>query len=223
MKRFCVAIDGPSGAGKSTLSRRAAEMLGFLYVDTGAIYRAVALSYLELGRLALDRTKINILYKDGLQHALLNGRDVTADIRRHEVSGLASDLSAKPEVREYLLNMQRELAASGRVIMDGRDIGTVVVPDAELKIYLTAAPEDRARRRYEELTLKGQRVDYDDILRDVLRRDHNDMTRPIAPLRKADDAIELDTTGNTFEKSLELLTELIQRGLERCCTGSPTV
>ncbi len=220
--RFCVAIDGPSGAGKSTLSRRAAEQLGFLYVDTGAIYRAVALSYLERGALELDKTNIEILHRDGLQHVLLNGRDVTADIRRHEVSGLASDLSARPEVREYLLNMQREMAASGKVIMDGRDIGTVVVPDAELKIFLTADPEDRARRRYKELIAKGQEVCYDDVLRDVRQRDRNDMTRPIAPLRKADDAIELDTTGNTFDRSLGLLTDLIRKGLERCSTGSPT-
>ena len=207
--RFCVAIDGPSGAGKSTLSRRAAAELGFLYVDTGAIYRAVALAYREHGESWRDFCDIALTH-DGGQRVYLNGRDVSEEIRKHEVSKIASDLSACAEVRAFLLGLQRELAQNGKVIMDGRDIGTVVVPDADIKIFLTADPEDRARRRFDELCLRGQDVAYEDVLRDVTERDRNDTNRAISPLRRADDAVLLDTTGNTFEKSLLLITELIR-------------
>lgn len=212
-----VAIDGPSGAGKSTISRRLAKELGFLYVDTGAMYRVIGLYVTEnpgadlIG--ALPSLDVGLRHENGVQRMTLNARDVTEEIRRHEVSKAASDASALPEVRAYLLDRQRALARENDVIMDGRDIGTVVLPDADVKIFLTASPEDRARRRYEELCAKGQELPYEQILEDIRRRDYNDSHRAAAPLVPAEDAIMVDTTGNTFEQSVTVLKEIILREL----------
>ncbi|MDR1736420.1 MAG: (d)CMP kinase [Oscillospiraceae bacterium] len=215
-----IAIDGPSGAGKSTISRRLARDLGFLYVDTGAIYRVVGLFALENPEVplpeGLDKINVGLTYSDGVQHMSLNGRDVTSEIRAHKVSKAASDASAIPEVRRYLLDRQRGLARDHDVIMDGRDIGTVVLPDADVKIFLTAKPEDRARRRYEELRSRGQDVEYETVLADIRQRDFNDSNREAAPLIPAHDAITVDTTGNTWEKSVGVLRKIIvgRLGLE---------
>ncbi len=220
-----IAIDGPSGAGKSTLAKKLAAEFGFLYVDTGAIYRTVGLAVSRAGLSAEDTQavegllpalQIRMYYgEDGLQHMSLNGEDVTGDIRRHEVSGLASAVSAIPAVRAFLLEMQRKLAREHDVIMDGRDIGTVVLPDADLKIYLTAAAEDRAARRCLELRERGQSADYEQILRDVIDRDYRDMHRAAAPLRRAEDAVLADTTGKSLEESFQMLCTLIRDRLDR--------
>lgn len=219
-----IAIDGPSGAGKSTLAKMIAEELRFLYVDTGAIYRTVGL-YAQKNDVdphdaaavtaLLDSIKIEMNHgDDGLQHMYLNGEDVTADIRQHAISAYASAVSAIPQVRAFLLEMQRSFARTNNVVMDGRDIGTVVLPDAPVKIFLTAAPEDRARRRYEELLQRGQQTDYDTVLKDLIQRDYNDSHRESAPLKQADDAILLDTTGNTLEQSFELLLNTVKELLK---------
>lgn len=215
-----IAIDGPSGAGKSTMAKSLAKELNFLYVDTGAIYRTVGLEVFrrgvnpsDAGAVAgiLPRLSIEMGYgEDGLQHMYLDGEDVTAAIRQHEISDYASKVSAIPAVRGFLLEMQRKLAREHNVIMDGRDIGTVVLPDADLKIYLTAGAEDRANRRFLELQERGQKTDYETVLRDVLQRDRQDMEREIAPLRQADDAVLVDTTGIGLDGSRELLRNLIQ-------------
>ena len=199
MKHINVAIDGPSGAGKSTIARAAAKDLGLLYVDTGAIYRSIGYYLLLHGVDPKDKERvvpllpgirIALRYEDdGLQHMLLNGQDVTAEIRFPEVSAYASDVSAHAEVRSYLLEMQRDLARRHSVIMDGRDIGTVVLPEAELKIFLTASPEERARRRCQELELRGTPEPYEKVLADIQRRDYNDTHRSAAPLRQAEDAV----------------------------------
>lgn len=223
MSFLSVAIDGPSGAGKSTLAKMIAEKLGFLYVDTGAIYRTVGL-YAQRNGVdprneaavtdLLDSIRIEMSHgADGLQHMYLNGEDVTADIRQHAISAYASAVSAIPQVRAFLLEMQRSLARSNHVVMDGRDIGTVVLPDAQVKIFLTAAPEDRARRRYEELVQRGQQADYDTVLKDLIQRDYNDSHRASAPLKQADDAVLLDTSGNSLEQSLELLLKTVKEQL----------
>ena len=206
----CVAIDGPSGAGKSTISREVAKRLGFVYVDTGALYRVIGLRCLERGGMELDTLKLSLKFADGEQRVFDGERDVTTDIRRHEVSKAASDCSARPEVRAFLLELQRDLARRNDVIMDGRDIGTVVLPDAGLKIYLTASAEDRARRRYNELVQRGQCVSREQILTDIVSRDYNDRTREEAPLCKAEDAILADTTGNTLEQSISLIEGLVR-------------
>lgn len=208
-----IAIDGPSGAGKSTISREVSKRLGFTYIDTGALYRVIGLDYLTRGELKLDAISIDIAYTGGEQRVFLNGREVSLEIRDNSVSKAASDLSALPEVREFLLETQRSHARGKNVIVDGRDIGTTVLPDAELKIYLTATPEDRARRRYEELITRGAEVRYEEILKDVISRDENDMTRAASPLRKAPDAILLDTTGNSFEESVRQIEALIKERL----------
>lgn len=220
MRTISIAIDGPSGAGKSTLAKLLAQKLGYLYVDTGAIYRTVALFAMERGSDPgdeaavaglLPQMEIKMAYgTDGLQHMLLNGRDVTEDIRRHAVSKGASQVSALPAVRAFLLEMQRELARRHNVVMDGRDIGTVVLPQADLKIFLTAQAEDRARRRYRELLERGQDADYETVLRDVIQRDEADTSRAISPLRQAEDAVLVDTTGNTLEESLQRLLRLTE-------------
>ena len=216
---FSVAIDGPSGAGKSTLARRVAEAFGFLYVDTGALYRALGLLALRQGVDPTDSSGMEELLKHAKvtfdqgangQRVYLNGEDVTEEIRAHEVSRAASDASALPAVRAFLLETQRAAARAQNVIMDGRDIGTVVLPDAGLKIFLTATPEDRARRRLEELLARGVDISYETVYRDLLTRDQNDATRTHAPLRSAADAVVLDTTGNTFEQSLCLLLDLVK-------------
>ncbi len=219
-----VAIDGPSGAGKSTIARRISEEFGFIYVDTGAIYRTVGLAA-ALRKLdpkdkaavvaMLPEISIRLAYgEDGLQHMYLDGEDVTSRIRTPEISLYASGVSAHPEVRAYLMEMQRSLARENDVVMDGRDIGTVVLPDAGLKIFLTASPEARARRRCSELIAKGQDVKYEDVLRDLKLRDENDSTRAAAPLKAAEDALLLDTTEMDFEESCRAVAAMIR---ERFC------
>jgi cytidylate kinase len=209
MEERSIAIDGPAGAGKSTLARMVAGHFGLIYVDTGALYRTVGLFVLESGRDTKDTAavtemlhaiKIDMVYDyDRRQRMLLNGRDVTDLIRTPQASLAAADVSAMPAVRAFLLNMQREMAVRYDVVMDGRDIGTVVLPNAGLKVFLTASPEARARRRYEELVAKNVPVTYDEVLRDILLRDQSDTQREVAPLKIAEDAVVLDTT----EKSLE--------------------
>lgn len=220
-----VAIDGPSGAGKSTLARSVAARLNFLYVDTGAIYRTIGYAVWRKGIDPRDRSavvavlpdlEICLTYgTDGLQHMELNGMDVTAEIRLPEVSRYASLVSAYPEVRAYLLEMQRQLARENSVVMDGRDIGTVVLPEAEVKIFLTAAPEARAERRLLELRQRGQEAEFDAVLSDILRRDEQDRTRAVAPLRQAEDAVLLDTTELDRAGSLEALLAIVREGLSR--------
>ena len=221
-----IAIDGPSGAGKSTISRLVAQKIGFIYVDTGALYRTIALYMLENGIDAADAEgvtanlcsiAIETKHIDGMQRMFLNGRDVTDDIRRPELSLLASAVSAIPAVRAFLLDTQRDFARKNNVIMDGRDIGTTVLPDADLKIFLTATPEDRANRRYLEQKEKGFDVDYDSILADINKRDYNDSHRAVSPLTQSPDAVLVDTTGNELEKSIRILHELIvsELGLEK--------
>lgn len=218
-----IAIDGPSGAGKSTLARALAQELGFLYVDTGAIYRTVGLAALErgidpadAGRVAalLPELSITMSYgADGLQHMGLNGADVTEAIRRNEVSAAASKAAAIPAVRDFLMEMQRRAAREHDVIMDGRDIGTVVLPGADLKIYLTATAQARAERRCRELRERGQRADFEQVLAEVLERDRRDTQRAAAPLRQAEDAVPADTTELDLEGSLRLLLELVRQHL----------
>ena len=214
-----IAIDGPAGAGKSTLARRTAAALGFRYVDTGAIYRTVALKVLwEKADPAdpaqvvplLEGLEIHVGYEDGVQKMYLEGEDVSGAIRRHKVSGAASQVSAIPEVRSFLLEFQRKLARESSVVMDGRDIGTVVLPNADVKIFLTAAPEARARRRLLELEQRGEAANYDAILHDIRERDRQDETRPIAPLRRADGAALLDTTQLNLEQSCDRLLSLVK-------------
>ena len=198
-KHFSVAIDGPSGAGKSTIARAAAARFGFIYVDTGAIYRTVGLAAARAGLpLGAEQDVLKLLPgldiafgygEDGAQHMYLNGEDVSGLIRTPEISMRAAEVSAMPEVRACLLDMQRKMAESHSVIMDGRDIGTVVLPNASLKIFLTASPERRAERRYLELREKGATDSYDEVLRDIIKRDKNDSSRAAAPLKRADDAI----------------------------------
>lgn len=217
-----IAIDGPSGAGKSTLSRKLAAALGFVYVDTGAMYRTVGL-YAYRNAIkpddvagvtdALKKIEVSLGFIEGEQHVYLNGEDVSTDIRLHEVSQYASLVSAIPAVRQFLFEMQQKLAAENNVIMDGRDIGTVVLPNAELKIFLTASAEDRANRRYQELIARGQTVDYDQILADVVKRDEQDMNRSVAPLKPAEDSVILDTSGFEFEQSLALLLKTVKERL----------
>ena len=219
-----IAIDGPAGAGKSTLARQLAEKLGFIYVDTGAIYRTVALAVLraemdpkDAGQVAglLGGLDIRMDYgPDGEQRMFLNGEDVSGAIREHQVSGLASQVSAIPAVRDFLLDFQRRQAREHSVVMDGRDIGTVVLPEADVKIFLTAAPEARAKRRLLVLQQRGQEADYEAVLRDIIQRDEQDANRPIAPLRQAEDARLLDTTRLNLEQSLEALVRLVKEKIE---------
>lgn len=220
MKYHSIAIDGPSGAGKSTLAKRLAQELGFLYVDTGAIYRTVGLAALGRGIDPADAAGVTSLLRslsitmdygeDGLQHMILNGDDVTQAIRRNEVSAAASKAAAIPAVRDFLMEMQRKAAREHNVIMDGRDIGTVVLPQADLKIFLTAEPEARAQRRYRELLERGQQADFDQVLAEVIERDRRDTQRETAPLRQADDAVVADTTELDLEGSFQLLLRLVR-------------
>lgn len=223
MKTVSVAIDGPSGAGKSTIAKVAAKRLGFTYIDTGAMYRTVALYALENGidtknkdgalETALPNITIDISYQDGNQHIFLNGEDVSEQIRTPQVSMGASDVATVPAVRLKLVELQRALARRQNVIMDGRDIGTYVLPDAEIKIFLTADVEDRARRRYEELIQKGNSVRFEDVLEDMKQRDRNDSARAFAPLRQAEDAERIDTTGASLDESVERILSSIQKRL----------
>ncbi|MGI5855494.1 MAG: (d)CMP kinase [Candidatus Merdivicinus sp.] len=217
-----VAIDGPSGAGKSTIARAVARELGFLYIDTGALYRSIGFFVLESGRdprkkedveACLSGIRLELRHVDGVQRVFLNEQDVSEKIRTPAVSMAASQVSAVPEVRAFLLELQRSMARENNVIMDGRDIGTVVLPDAGLKIFLTAAPEDRARRRFEELAAKGEAVTYEEVLRDVVQRDYNDTHRDISPLRQAADAVLADTTGFPLERSVALIRSLVEERL----------
>lgn len=219
MKYISVAIDGPSGAGKSTLAKEIAAHLNYLYVDTGAIYRTIGYHVLskqidptcgEAVSDILPQVDIKMSYgDDGLQHMYLNGNDVTKEIRLPEVSHYASCVSAHPPVRTFLLEMQRQLARENHVIMDGRDIGTVVLPDAQVKIYLTASPEARAYRRWRELEQRGTPQAYETVLADLQARDYNDMNRAVAPLRQAEDAVLLDTTEMNFQQSRDAILRII--------------
>lgn len=218
--QYAVAIDGPSGAGKSTLARAAAERLGILYVDTGAIYRTIGLYVQRRGidpkdtaavLAALPDIRIGMDHDaDGMQRMLLNGEDVTADIRLPEISMYASAVSAIQGVRDFLMEMQRSLARERSVIMDGRDIGTVVLPDADVKIFLYADVEVRAKRRELELRQRGTPKPYEEVLREMEERDYNDTHRAAAPLRAADDAIMVDTSSMDFDASLALLLDVIR-------------
>lgn len=217
---IAIAIDGPAGAGKSTIAKAAAKALGFIYVDTGAMYRALGLFALRNNIEPDDRDSVKELLKrgevslarneKGEQLVILNGEDVSSLIRTEQVSMAASKISAIPEVRAFLLSLQRDMAKTYDVIMDGRDIGTVVLPDAKVKIFLTASAEIRARRRYDELIAKGENVVYEDVLADVIKRDDNDMNRPIAPLKPAEDSILVDTSELTLQESIDLLINTIE-------------
>ena len=220
-KYVSIAIDGPAGAGKSTIARRVAAELSYLYVDTGAIYRTVGyhMSLMGIGpkdkdgiERCIDDVNIRIEYQDdGLQHMILNGQDVTELIRTPEMSLMASGVAAQSCVRDYLLDMQRQLARTHNVVMDGRDIGTVVLPDAKVKIYLTASAEIRAERRWKELVAKGEKVRYEEVYLDVVKRDEQDMTRKIAPLKCADDAEVLDSSYLTIDQVVAEIIQLVRR------------
>jgi len=217
-----VAIDGPAGAGKSTIAKRLAKDLGFIYVDTGALYRAIGLYTLRKGVDIHDtegvigllpEITVDIQYVGAEQHVFLNGEDVNGLIRTEPVSMAASAVSAIPEVRTFLLETQRRLAREYSVVMDGRDIGTVILPDAECKIFLTASPEVRARRRYDELVAKGVKAVYEDVLADLKRRDWDDSHRETAPLKLAEDGIEVDTSGLELEQAIAMVKEIVMRKL----------
>ena len=220
---FNVAIDGPAGAGKSTVAKSVAALKNFIYVDTGALYRSIGLYCTEAGvpleakaavTAALEQIRVELRYVDGVQRVLLNGRDVSEEIRRPEISLAASSVSAMDTVRAFLFDLQRNMALEHDVVMDGRDIGTVVLPGADVKIFLTASPEDRARRRFDELRKRGQEADYDTVLRDIILRDEHDTRRSAAPLRQAKDALLVDTTGNSLDESLDVLLETIKERLK---------
>lgn len=214
-----VAIDGPAGAGKSTVSRGAAKQLGFVYVDTGALYRAVGVNALRKGINTRDKAavaesingiSVDLVFENGEQKVLLNGEDVSVEIRTPPASMAASDVSAVPEVRAFLFDLQKNIAAKTNCIMDGRDIGTVVLPHAQVKIFLTASPEERATRRYRELVEKGSEVSYKEVLEDLIERDYNDSHREIAPLKPAEDGVVFDTTGFTLEESVKEIVRIIK-------------
>lgn len=223
-EHFSIAIDGPGGAGKSSLAKAVAKKLSILHVDTGAIYRTIGYAAFARGLNAKDESQIAPLLKTihidmafdeaGGQKMLLDGKDVSREIRLPEISMYASNVSALPCVRAYLLEMQRDIARKRNVIMDGRDIGTVVLPDADLKIYLTASAEERARRRCLELSERGTPEPYEAVLREINERDEQDMHRAIAPLREAADAIRLDTSALNFDESEQALLKLIQEKLQ---------
>lgn len=215
-----IAIDGPAGAGKSTIARKAAAELGFIYVDTGAIYRSVAyyclskgadLSVPENAEKLLPEITPELRFIEGVQHVFVNGDDVSDKIRTPEVSMAASKVSAIPAVRAFLFDLQQKIARENNVIMDGRDIGTVVLPNADLKIFLTASPEARADRRFKELKDKPDAPTYDEVLSDIIKRDHDDSTRAIAPLKQAEDAVLCDTTSLSLEESVDKIIGMIKK------------
>ena len=221
-KQINIAIDGPGGAGKSTISKEVAKALGIIYVDTGALYRTIGYFARNNGLSVedakisekitplLDNINIEIKYADGTQHVILNGEDLGAKIRQPDISMYASAVSSVPNVRAFLLETQKELARNNSVIMDGRDIGTVILPDADVKIFLTASNEARAQRRYAELMAKGADVKYEDVLKEMNERDHADSTRAAAPLKAAEDAILFDNSDYDFEGSVEYILKLIE-------------
>lgn len=218
-----VAIDGPSGAGKSTIARRAAQMLSFIYVDTGALYRTVGLYMAEHGvadtknaeavAAKLCEVSVDLRFIDGEQRVFLNGEDVSGRIRTPQMAMHASNVSAIPAVRAFLLDMQRDLAKKNNVIMDGRDIGTVVLPDAEVKIFLTASVEARAKRRLLEHEARGEEISFEELVKAIETRDYNDSHRAAAPLKQADDAVLVDTTELTLEESIEAIVSIIRKAL----------
>ncbi|MBE5956874.1 MAG: (d)CMP kinase [Lachnospiraceae bacterium] len=220
---FSIAIDGPAGAGKSTIAKTIAKKLGFVYVDTGAMYRAMGLYFLRKGVDGQDgetiaamcpEISVTIEYVDGEQQVLLNGENVSGLIRTEEVGQMASVSSAQPAVRAALLQLQRDMAKSANILMDGRDIGTKVLPDAQLKIFLTASADVRAKRRYDELTAKGVSCDYEVIKQDIIKRDHQDMTRATAPLRQAEDAVLVDSSYMTINQVVEAIIAEYHKVLE---------
>jgi len=224
-KKISVAIDGPAGAGKSTIARRLAGELGFRYVDTGAIYRTVAY-FMDLWGVSpkdvdgvnryIDELTVGIEYDDeGVQHMLMNGMDVTGDIRTPEISQKASLISAHAVVRDVLLDMQRNMAEEYDVVMDGRDIGSVVLPKATVKIFLTASPEVRAKRRYQELLEKGQKASYEQVLKDVQQRDYQDTHREIAPLKMCRDSVKVDTSEMDLEQSVAAIRKIVEEKISR--------
>ena len=224
-KKISIAIDGPAGAGKSTIARRLAQEMGYRYVDTGAIYRTVAY-FMDLWGVSpkdvdgvnryIDELTIGIEYdEDGVQHMIMNGMDVTNDIRTQEISQKASLISAHAVVREMLLDMQREIARQQDVVMDGRDIGSVVLPKATVKIFLTASPEVRAKRRYHELLEKGQKASYEQVLMDVQQRDYQDTHRDIAPLKMCRDSVKVDTSEMDLEQSVTAIRKIVEEKISR--------
>ena len=219
-KHYSIAIDGPAGAGKSTIARQLAKELGYYYVDTGAIYRTVAY-FLDLLGISpkdvdgvnryIDELTIEIVYdEEGKQHMIMNGMDVSDDIRTQDISQKASLVSAHKVVRDMLLDMQRQVAKEHNVIMDGRDIGSVVLPKADVKIFLTASPEVRAKRRTDELLAKGQKADYDTVLKEIIQRDYQDTHRPIAPLKMCRDSVKLDTSDMTIEEVVAKMRQIVE-------------
>jgi len=214
---YNVAIDGPAGAGKSTIAKLVAKKMGYVYVDTGAMYRALAVHFLKKGILAEETEKViksceeaevTIAYEDGAQQVYLNGENITSMLRTEEVGNMASKTSAIPEVRAKLLELQRSLAREKDVIMDGRDIGTHILPNADVKVFLTASVETRAKRRYDELVAKGMECDFNEIARDIKERDDRDSNRATAPLRQAEDAVLVDSSDMTIEEVVNAITSL---------------
>ena len=214
-----IAIDGPAGAGKSTVAKAVAKKLNIVYLDTGAMYRATAYNAIKNGidvkdeskvKLMLDTLTMDVLYENGVQQIIVNGFNTTPYLREHYMSKAASDISAHPCVRYKMVEIQRQLAGTYDLILDGRDIGTFVLPNANCKIFLVASPEERAKRRVEENRLKGQESDYETVLEDIKQRDYNDSHREVAPLKRADDAIELETTTMTIEEVVDAVIKIVK-------------
>lgn len=214
---YNVAIDGPAGAGKSTIAKLVAKEKGYIYVDTGAMYRGLAIHFLDKGIQPQETEKVieackdaevTIAYEDAVQHVYLNGKDISSRLRNEEVGNMASVTSAIPEVRKKLLELQQNLAKTQNVIMDGRDIGTCVLPHADVKVYLTASVETRAKRRYQELQEKGEDCNLEEIAHDIEERDHRDMTREVAPLKQAEDAVLVDSSDMTIAEVVKTIVDL---------------